>query len=208
MYRLLGEKKNQLSEPQDTLPLGLGPLLCRNITENGTCMGESVTSTKFTILPHDYFSLSFSLDILSVLWLLQIFSFKALLAPSPTHELHCHLPLASTGTTAVYCHVIVCHLEALLALSNTHILHSISSPHSSFVFLSPLWPPPCFSLFFRPLPRLAPHCPSFGHIPPLFSGLQQPTVDCHPLYGTHGTSRGTLSETCSPCMVQNKWETP
>jgi hypothetical protein len=172
-------------------------------------MGRQSEVPKFRVVPYEFFSLLFSLDVLPVLQLLQVFCFEALLALSLTHVLHIatslslHLvPLPATVTATV------CHLEALLALSNIHTLHSISSPRGSSVFLSPLWLSPCFSLSFRLLLHRAPDCPSFGHIPPLFSGLHQPTVDCHPLYGTHGTtSRGALSETCSLCMVQNKWET-
>ena len=171
--------------------------------------GASVTSTKFRVLPYDFFSHSLSLDILPVLQLLQVFCFKAFLALSLTHVLHITAclsfhpaPPPSTVT------VTICHLEALVTLSNSHALHSTSSKCGFSVFLLPLWPSPCLSLSFRPVPRLAPDCPSFGHIPPLFSGMQQPTIDCHPLYGTRRTTgRGTLSETCSLRVVQNKWET-
>lgn len=154
----------------------------------------SVRSTKFRVVPYDSFSLLFSLDILPVLQLLQVFCFEACLALSLTHVLHIAASLllhpAPPPSTVT---VTVCRLEALLALSNIHTLHSISSPHGSFAFLLPLWPSPYSSLSFQTLPCLAPDCSSFGHIPPLFSGLQQPTIDCHPLYGTRvTTSRVTL----------------
>ena len=75
---------------------------------------------KFRVLPYDFFFLSLSFIILPVLQLLEVFSFRVLLALSPTHGLHntasllLHVaPLPSAVT------VTVCRLEALLAQSNT-----------------------------------------------------------------------------------------
>jgi hypothetical protein len=81
--------------------------------------GASVISTKFRILPSDFFPLLFSVDILPVLQLLQVFSFEALPALSTAHlfhnatslSFHPALPLSTITVT-------VCHLEALLAHSS------------------------------------------------------------------------------------------
>lgn len=139
--------------------------------------GASVRSTKFRVVPYN-FSLSLSLNILPVLQLLEVFCFEALLVLSLTHVLHIATTLSlhpapppSTVTATV------CRFEVLVTLSNIHTLHSISSSCGSFAFLLPLWPSPCLSLSFWPVRHLVPDCPSFGHIPPLFSGLQQPTID-------------------------------
>jgi hypothetical protein len=99
--------------------------------------GTSVTSTKFRVLPSDFFPLLFFVDILPVLQLLQVFSFEALPALSPAYTLHnaaslsLHpvLPLSTVMVT-------VCCLDALLAESNTHISQHFIGHHRPL--LSPL----------------------------------------------------------------------
>jgi uncharacterized membrane protein len=82
--------------------------------------GASVTSAKFRVLPSDLFPLLFSLNILPVLQLLQVFSSEALSALSSAHAFHntaSHLLHAALLLSAIT--VTVCCLDAFLAQSNT-----------------------------------------------------------------------------------------